>query len=76
MKAYSFQTIIPKSGMIQIPQHVLENFVGHLTEIVIQEVDEKKTSSKIRLLRGKYRHVLSSTEEFSRRKAHERGLEL
>ena len=45
MKADSFQTIIPKSGMIQIPQHILENLVGHLTEIVIQEVDEKKKSS-------------------------------
>jgi len=76
MKTDSFQTVIPESGMIQIPQHILENVVGHLTEIVIQEVDEEEKRSKVRSLRGKYRHVLSSTEEFSRRKVHEKGLEL
>ena len=76
MKVDSFQTVIPKSGLIQIPQHILENVVGHLTEIVIQEVDEEEKCSKIRSLRGKYRHALSSTEEFSRRKTYEKGLEL
>ena len=76
MRTESFQTIIPQTGIVHIPQHILQNFAGHLSEIVIQEVTPEGTSPKIRSLRGKYRHALSSTEELSCQEAVEKGLEL
>ncbi|MFB3040858.1 MAG: hypothetical protein ACE1ZS_03500 [Candidatus Poribacteria bacterium] len=76
MKNNRFQTVIPQTGIVHIPKYLLQDFVGHLTEIVLQEVDQKDKSSYIKSLRGKYRHALSSTEEFSRRKASEKALEL
>ena len=75
MKIDSFQMVIPKSGIIHIPEHILEQLVGQMTHIVIQEIDEKKATSKIHSLRGKYSHALSSTDEFSHNKKEEKRLE-
>jgi predicted Rdx family selenoprotein len=76
MRAESFQTIIPQTGIVHIPQHILQDFAGHLSEIIIQEVTPEGAFPKIRSLRGKYRHALSSTEELSHQKAIEKELEL
>ena len=50
MKNNHFQTVIPQTGIVQIPKYLLQDFVGHLTEIVLQEVDQKDKSSHIKAL--------------------------
>ena len=76
MESISFKTVIPESGIVRIPHNLFKKFIGHPTEIIIQEVNEQEKTSKIRALKGKYRHLLSLTDDFCRCKAYEKTLEL
>jgi hypothetical protein len=78
MLAYKFETRISESGLVKIPQEILDKVKDHLVEVVIfqDESMSRKGKSDFRHLRGKYKGYLSTTEEFSRRKASEKEKEL
>ena len=78
MLAYKFETEISESGLVKIPQEILDKIKHHFVEIVIleDEVTHRKGKNDFRQLRGKYKGYLSTTEEFSRRKACEKEKDL
>ena len=77
MPAYRFQVEIPASGIIKLSEEILSRLNNRVVEIVISDVEKKgKTSfDAIKALRGKYKGALSSTDEFSKRKASEKELD-
>lgn len=77
MLAYRFETKVSESGLVKIPQEILDKIKHHSVEIVILQDESMngKTKGDFRHLRGKYKGYLSTTEEFSRRKASEKEKE-
>lgn len=77
MSAYRFQLEIPNSGIIKLPEEILSQLSNRFVEIVIFNFEEKGKISfdAIKALRGKYKGSLSSTDEFSKRKALEKELD-
>ena len=77
MLAYRFQSKIPDSGIIKLPEEILNQLGNCSVEIVIFNSEEKGKISfdAIKSLRGKYKGALSSTDEFSKRKAFEKELD-
>jgi len=77
MSAYRFQLEIPGSGIIKLPEEILSQLSNRLVEIVIfnSEEEDKISFDAIKALRGKYKGALSSTDEFSKRKALEKELD-
>ena len=78
MLAYKFETEISESGLVKIPQEILDRIKYRLVEVVIfeDELIDQQGESDIRSLMGKYKGCLSTTEEFSRRKASEKEKEM
>jgi len=78
MLAYRFETKVSESGLVKIPQEILDKIRHCSVEIVIlqDESMDRKDKTDFRHLRGKYKGYLSTTEEFSRRKASEKEKEL
>ena len=70
MPAYRFQSKIPDSGVIKLPEEILSQLNDRFVEIVIFDSEEKSKISfdVIKALRGKYNGALSSTDEFSKTK--------
>jgi hypothetical protein len=77
MLAYRFETKVSESGLVKIPQEILDKIKDHFVEIVIlqSELTDQQRKTDIRSLMGKYKGYLSTTEEFSRRKASEKEKE-
>lgn len=78
MFAYKFDIKIPESGLVKIPQDILDKVKYHSVEIVILRNDsvEQTDEDTIQLMMGKYKGCLSTTEEFSKHKALEKEMEL
>ena len=78
MLAYRFETEVSESGLVKIPQEILDKVKNHFVEVVILRSEPAVGNGKdnIRRLRGKYKGRLSTTEEFSRRKSAEKEKDL
>ena len=78
MLAYRFETKVSESGLVKIPQEILDKVKDRFVEVVIlqDESMNRKDKTDFRHLRGKYKGYLSTTEEFSRRKASEKEKDL
>ena len=78
MLAYKFQTEVSESGVVKIPQEILDKIKHNSVEIVIfqNEPADQKGENDLRSLMGKYKGCLSTTEEFSKRKAVEKQKEM
>lgn len=74
MLAYKFETEISESGLVRIPQDILDKIKHHLVEVVIlqDEQTSQQSENNIRALMGKYKGCLSTTDDFSRGKALEK----
>lgn len=74
MLAYKFETEISESGLVKIPQEILDKVKHHLVEIVIfqDEQASQQNENNIRALMGKYKGCLSTADDFSRGKALEK----
>ena len=78
MLAYKFETEISESGLVKIPQEILDKIRHHIVEVVILEDEstDQQGENDIRSLMGKYKGCLSTTDEFSKRKAYEKEKDL
>lgn len=78
MLAYKFETEVSESGLVKIPQEILDQVKNRLVEVVIlqDEITDQRSRNDIRSLMGKYRGCLSTTDEFSRRKTLEKEEDL
>ena len=78
MLAYKFETEISESGLVKIPQEILDKIRHHIVEVVILEdgSTDQQGENDIRSLMGKYKGCLSTTDEFSKRKALEKEKDL
>ena len=78
MFAYKFETEVSESGLVSIPREILDKVKNCLVEIVIlkNELTEQQGEINLRSLMGKYKGCLSTTDEFSKRKALEKEKDL
>ena len=78
MLAYKFETEIPESGLLEIPQEILDKIKHLMVEIVILRNDSiaQTNGDVISSLMGKYKGCLSTTDEFSKCKTLEKEMEL
>lgn len=79
MLAYRFETKVSESGLVRVPEEILDKVKDRVVEIVILEEDESRKGRSediVQRLRGKYKGCLSTTEEFSKAKALEKEKEL
>jgi len=78
MFAYKFETEVSETGLVKIPQEILDKIKHRLVEIVIlqDEIITQQSKNSIRELMGKYKGCLSTTDEFSKRKGLEKEKDL
>jgi hypothetical protein len=74
MLAYKFETEISESGLLKIPEEILDKVKHRSVEVVIlqDESVDQEGENDFRALMGKYKGCLSTADEFSMNKSLEK----